>query len=51
MDGVLVLKIRDRGIKYYIEKGTVRIDTGLSPKLFLEVMKEYVDEYGLEANK
>lgn len=51
MDGILVMKIRDRGIRYYVHKGTVHIDTGMAPKLFLEVMKEYVDEHGLEANK
>lgn len=51
MDGILVMRIKDRGVKYYIEKGTVRIDTGLNPQMFLEVMKEYVDEHGLEANK
>lgn len=51
MDGILVMRIRDRGIKYYIKKGTVHIDTGLNPQMFLEVMKKYVDEHGLEANE
>lgn len=51
MDGILVMKIRDRGIRYYVHKGTVHIDTGLTPKDFLDTMKEYVDEHGLEANK
>lgn len=51
MEGVLVMKIKGKGIKYYVRKGIVHIDTGLTPEVFFDIMKEYVDEHGLEANR